>query len=92
MSFDPVIVALAVPFRAEDLPDGLRFDGIQPSFGSQPDLLQFTELDKQSASFGATFYIDSRAALLDAILSVREEKRLKFAAAATPVLEHGVER
>jgi hypothetical protein len=75
-------------FQVDDLPDDLRFDGIQRIEG-MPELLQFTELDEGSASFGATFYIDSRAALLDAVLLRREEKRIQFAAGATPVLEHG---
>lgn len=81
------VSAVALCFQVDDLPAGLRFDGIQ-KVGAQ-DWFQFTELDEQSASFGATFYVDSRAALLDAILSRREEKRIQFAAAA-PVLEHGI--
>jgi hypothetical protein len=70
----------AFSFQIADLPAGLRFDGIQ-RMGEQ-QLLQFTELDKESASYGASFYIDSRAALLDAIVSRREEKRVQFAAGA----------
>lgn len=70
----------AFSFQAADLPDGLRFDGVQDNGADNPSWLQFTELDKESASYGASFYIDTRAALLDAILSRREEKRVQFAA------------
>jgi hypothetical protein len=65
----------------DELPYLLRFDGIMEGDGR--DFLQFTELDKNRASYGASFYIDSRAALLDAILSRREEKRVEFAAGRT---------
>jgi hypothetical protein len=75
------MMVAAFSFQVADLPDGLRFDGVQRMGDHQ--LLQFTELDKQSASYGASFYIDSRAALIDAILSRREEKRVQFA--GTPV-------
>jgi hypothetical protein len=89
VSFDPIrVVAPAVTFLVDDLPDLLRFDGTMAGDGR--DFLQFTELDDQSASYGASFYVDSRAAILDAILSRREEKRIQFAAGATPVLENGV--
>lgn len=70
----------AFSFKTADLPDGLRFDGVQTMGDAQ--LLQFTELDEQRASYGASFYIDSSAALIDAVLLRREEKRLQFSAAA----------
>jgi hypothetical protein len=84
--------AVALSFQVDDLPAGLRFDGIQKIGDGLPSYLQFTELDKQSASFGASFYVDSRAALLDAILSRREEKRIAFAAGSAPAIkfENGV--
>lgn len=84
----------AFSFQVDDLPDGLRFDGIQEFPGANPSYLQFTELDEQRASFGASFYVDTRAALLDAILLRREEKRIQFAAGAPTgaqqVFERGV--
>lgn len=82
--------AIAVSFQVDDLPELLRFDGIMAGDGR--DFLQFTELDEQSASYGASFYVDSRAAILDAILSRREEKRVQFTAGVAPVLENGVAR
>jgi hypothetical protein len=86
-----VSAAPTITFAVDDLPAGLRYDGTMEIPGEL--LLQFTELDKQSASYGASFYVDSRAALLDAILSRREEKRIQFAAAApTLVFEHEAAR
>lgn len=70
----------ALSFQVDDLPEGLRFDGVQEIGEGKPSWLQFTEIDKQSASYGASFYVDTRAALLDAILLRREEKRRLFAA------------
>jgi hypothetical protein len=74
------VSAIAFTFQVDDLPDRLRFDGVMEGAGRS--WLQFTELDALSASYGASFYVDSRAALLDAILSRREEKRVEFAAGA----------
>jgi|GEM_PF-5814353 len=71
----------AFSFQVADLPEGLRYDGVMS--GENRSFLQFTELDKSSASYGASFYIDSRAALIDAILLRREEKRIQFAAGET---------
>jgi len=75
-------MAAAFSFQVEDLPEGLRFDGVMS--GEDRSFLQFTEVDPTVASYGASFYVDSRAALLDAILSRREEKRLQFAAGSSP--------
>ncbi len=73
--------AAAFSFQLADLPEYLRFDGIMPGDGR--DFLQFTELDERRASFGASFYVDSRAALLDAILSRREEIKIRFSGASS---------
>jgi hypothetical protein len=62
------------------LPADLRFDGIMPGDGC--NFLQFTELDQWVASYGASFYIDSKTVLLDAVTRRREEKRVEFAAGA----------
>lgn len=86
----------ALSFQVDDLPEGLRFDGVQETGEGKPSWLQFTEIDTQSASFGASFYVDTRAALLDAILLRREEKRIQFAAGAPTgaslTLERGAAR
>lgn len=68
----------AFSFPVEDLPEGLRFDGVMS--GEDRSFLQFTEVDPAVASYGASFYLDSRAALLSAIVARREEKRVQFAA------------
>jgi hypothetical protein len=63
------------------LPAQLRYDGIQP--GAHSSLwLQFTELDENSASFGASFYLNLATAMLPEIKRRRAEKRAVFAAAA----------
>lgn len=67
----------AFSFKIAELPAKLRFDGIMEGDGR--DFLQFTELDETSASYGASFYIDSRAALLAAVIARRAEKRAEFA-------------
>lgn len=67
----------AFAFNSDSLPDGLRFDGIMAGDGR--DFLQFTETDETSPSYGASFYLDSRAALLDSIIARRAEKRAEFA-------------
>lgn len=63
------------------LPRGLKYDGVM-ELGPQR-LLQVTEYDQASPSFGATFYIDSTARpVLETIVARRAEVRQKFAAAA----------
>jgi hypothetical protein len=69
------MIAAMLPLGS--LPAGLRFDGIQPGHGC--NLLQFTELDPSAASYGASFYIDSKTVLMDAVIARREEKRRQFA-------------
>ena len=71
------VMVAAFAFRTEELPQGLRFDGVMD--GEDRSFLQFTELDG-GPSHGASFYIDSRAALLHAIIARREEKRVEFQA------------
>jgi hypothetical protein len=62
------------------LPVNLRYDGIQMgAHGSR--WMQFTELDKTSASFGASFYLDMSTILLSEIKRRRTEKRAIFAQA-----------
>lgn len=62
------------------LPLGLKYDGIM-ELGPQR-LLQVTEYDQASPSYGATFYIDSTARpVLETIAARRAEVRAKFAAA-----------
>lgn len=73
------MMVAAFSFKTDDLPENLRFDGVMPA-GPDRSFLQFTELDKSRASYGASFYIDSRSALLNAIIMRREEKRIEFAA------------
>lgn len=73
------MMVAAFSFKIADLPANLRFDGVQEVEGGN-GYLQFTELDQSSASYGASFYIDARAALLSAITARREEKRIQFAA------------
>jgi hypothetical protein len=75
-------MAAAFSFKVADLPAGLRFDGAMPA-GEDRTFLQFTELDRQSASHGASFYIDAREALLSAIVARREEKRIQFSTGKT---------
>ena len=65
------------------LPEGLRFDGIQEC-GADRNFLQFTELDEKSPSYGASFYIDSKTVLLEAVIARREDKRVEFAAGLLP--------
>ncbi|MCA1659014.1 MAG: hypothetical protein LC642_00510 [Verrucomicrobiaceae bacterium] len=72
---------MTLSLQLDELPPGLRFDGVQEAGEGNPSWLQFTEMDQSSASYGASFYIDTRSALIDAILSRREEKRVEFAAA-----------
>jgi len=72
----------AFSFKVADLPADLRFDGVMPA-GEDRTFLQFTELDRQSASYGASFYLDTREALLSAIVARREEKRIQFSTAET---------
>lgn len=76
----------AFSFRVADLPAGLRYDGIMPA-GEDRSFLQFTELDEESASYGASFYLDTREALLNAIVARREEKRVQFSAGAAQTLK-----
>lgn len=64
-------------FDLSSLPPRLRFDGIME--GENRSFLQFTELDPESASYGASFYIDSLGAILSAVVQRREEKRQQFA-------------
>lgn len=70
------MIAAMLPLGS--LPEGLRFDGVMPGDGR--NFLQFTELDKAAASYGASFYIDSKTVLLDAVARRREEKRIEFSA------------
>lgn len=50
----------------------LSYDGMM--FG----LYQFTELDRESPSYGATFYVKTKE--VEAVSRRREEKRVEFAA------------
>lgn len=70
---------LILEFDPFELPAGLRYDGIMDCGAKQ--LFQFTELDLASPSYGASFYLDSRAALLAAVIARRAEKRAEFSAA-----------
>lgn len=71
-----------VSFDLALLPEKLRFDGIQDLGDDMPRYLQFTEVDESSPSYGASFYVDARAAVLDAVLARRELKRKQFAGEA----------
>ncbi len=63
------------------LPVGLKYDGVM-ELGPKR-LLQVTEYDQASPSYGATFYIDAaERPLLETIAARRAEVREKFAAAA----------
>lgn len=73
-------VPASIEFDLFALPPQLRFDGIM--VGPESDWLQFTELDQSVPSYGASFYIDTRAALLSAITARREHKRKQFAGEA----------
>ena len=74
------MIAAMLPLGS--LPENLRFDGVLPGEGR--NWMQFTELDKNAASFGASFYIDSKMVLIDAVNRRREEKRIEFAEGAAP--------
>jgi hypothetical protein len=58
------------------IPEGLKFDGamINDPFW----LLQFTEQDESSPSYGATFYLDIIGFTIAALIEKREQKRLEF--------------
>lgn len=77
----PEIMVAACSFQVADLPALLRYDGVM-SVGVK-SYLQFTELDPDSASYGASFYLDARTALLGAILGRRAEKQREFALGLT---------
>lgn len=70
---------VAASFDLALLPEKLRFDGVQE--GDVP-LLQFTELDESSPSYGASFYLDPSDAIREAIVARRELKRKQFAGEA----------
>ncbi len=62
-----------------ELPPHLKYDGVM--LMGEVRLLQFTELDQTSPSFGASFYLDAAKLLLLDIAYRRAEVREKFSAA-----------
>ena len=68
------MINLAFPLPA--LPDGLRFDGVMAH--GERQLLQFTELDASSPSYGATFYLDAPLTISERLIAKRAEKRAQF--------------
>jgi hypothetical protein len=67
---------LAVPI-ALDLPDSIRFDGVQPGPGGR-HLVQFTLLDPTSKAHGATFYVDPAVVLGHAVCAHADARRIAF--------------
>lgn len=62
-----------------ELPPNLRFDGVMEMGGIR--LLQFTELDESSPSYGAGFSIRPGKLIEDTIAAIRASKRAQFAIA-----------
>src|SRR5882724_7337912 len=65
----------------------LRFDGVM-RFGDK-SMAQFTELDKSSPSYGASFYLPSEEATLKQIAEKRAEKRAEFSGSGRAIIRAG---
>jgi hypothetical protein len=64
-------------FEMRSLPAGVRYDGTMEAPGCT--LYQFTEIDRSSPSFGASFYLDLESLAIAALVKRRAEKRAEFA-------------